>query len=334
MPDLPDPNRKQREREEDAVLLHLVEHFAPGGPTTDEECPDAELLGAILEHRLPPERRPEVEEHLDRCATCRTLVAELASQGVGTESASESIEAGVPSIGRGSPVLRAAAAVIVVSLIGFGYWLSSRTEEGDSWTRLTAAHAALEESHAGLFSSATRPVSSMELDELSRDLLRSGEIELHYPVGSLLGGRPDFRWESVAGVEEYGFVLLTLDGTELHKTRSKTAVLPFPLADRELAAGIYLWQVTCQSPTGELVDRRTFTVSDPDERRNYRERMQAIAENTSAPLRALLTAHVALRASYFFEAKRACERYYAAVPEDRSAAETLARLRKLVGEKP
>jgi len=41
------------------------------------ECLDAEAALDVLEHRLPAEKRVDVEAHLDECASCRQFMAEL-----------------------------------------------------------------------------------------------------------------------------------------------------------------------------------------------------------------------------------------------------------------
>jgi hypothetical protein len=128
-------------------------------------------------------------------------------------------------------------------------------------------------------------------------------LKLATPVGTwVLDARPDFRWQTIAGVARYRFQLTDDTGRLLHDVEiaGDVAVLPASLA---LKAGqIYGWQVSAAMPDGKVAEGwAEFGILD-DERR---ARIAAAQPDSAAPVADRILFAVLLEDNGLREAARA-----------------------------
>jgi hypothetical protein len=308
------------ERDAERILAGYLAGHAPR-PPRGEDCPPVDALVGLVEERLLPGERPGVEAHVAGCDACRSILAALAAEGAGPE------RSGVRAL---RPAVLGALAAAAV-LLAAGLWALHAARPRSTAAALASARADLARSHPDLFGSfqllgpGDRPASPVERER------GPGTIVLLEPVGRVLAPAPRFRWRGVPGARAYELTLYAPDGTRL-----LAATVPAP-ADEGGTVGHdpggdapapppgqrCLWKVSAATPRGDVDARARFEIAGDAEREQWARALRAIEARVPEPLRALLTAQVALRRGLLDEAERAARRYGSLAPDDAVGRETL-----------
>jgi hypothetical protein len=148
-----------------------------------------------------------------------------------------------------------------------------------------------------------------------------GDCTILTPSGTILEGRPSFRWWSTLPAERWRVSLHTAAGAPLWSARAVETELAFPREAADLTAGGFLVEIRGEGGPRELLARRVFEVAEDEDRDLWKRAQVAIDTHAGEPLGALLKAHWALRRDLFDEAERWAR--FAATGGERVALETL-----------
>src|SRR5215470_12737699 len=71
------PGEDRERMFEKALARHLRANPESGPDARDSACPDAEVLAAYHERRLPPQELTSWKEHITLCSRCQEILARL-----------------------------------------------------------------------------------------------------------------------------------------------------------------------------------------------------------------------------------------------------------------
>jgi hypothetical protein len=231
---------------------------------------------------------------------------------------------------------RVAAAAAGAVAVGASAWLATRGgspggSDGGTDAALVAAARALTDARPDLFAGFA-PLGPGERRAARPDAARP-RLVLRYPAGTIVGTTPTFSWSEVPGADAYEVTLFSKDGTRLFARKAKEPRLPHP--DPPLEAGArYVWEVIAKVPGGPEHARRPFAVASEGERARFADAKAEIDARVEPRLRALVLAHWALRGDLVEAARDAARQAAADRPLDDVAAETLAHVRRRLGDEP
>jgi hypothetical protein len=287
-------------------------------------CPDPGLVAGLAEGRLLDFEADEVVAHVESCAACRTLVAELVRGGpaYGFPSARPRATRRRPALRWAVALAAAAGIVAAVTLFGAGHPRDTRETVLASARELAWARPDLFAGFVPLSSGRSAPPSPTR-----------GALALLAPAGTVLDARPGFRWEEVPGVTRWTVTLKTAEGDPVWSAESGEPSLAFPASRAALAPGIrYIFEVHGTGPLGAEDAQRAFDVAGDGERRAFEESAREVERRVPQRVRRLVLAQVALHRGLYAVAQTEAERYVREAPGDAFGAETLAAVRRAIGE--
>ena len=202
-------------------------------------CPEVEALAAA-------EQTPEVRQHLETCARCRTELALL-----------QEFEAVDVQPGEGESVawiedrLRSRAGELSAApptpAATRSWWRFPQ------WRVLALASAAALLISVGIYQ---RTGTQPDLPSPGpTPVWRSGQLALLAPLGDIAAPPREFRWEAVPGASSYRVHVLQVDGTEIwsgESAESRIAV-PVELLHTFIPARAFQWRVEARNPAGEQI---------------------------------------------------------------------------------
>ena len=288
-------------------------------------CPDPGLVAGLAEGHLLEFEADDVIEHVGACPACRSLVADLVRGGpaYGFPSA-HARRTRRPHTLRWVAAL-AAAAAIVAAVTVFGWGRARDPHE----TALASARE-LAEARPDLF----RGFEPLKSGRSAPPSPTRGALALYAPAGTIFDPRPDFRWEAVPGVAPWTVTLKSAEGDALWSEETGRPSLGFP-ARAALTPGMrYIFEVRGTGPLGAEESQRAFDVAGDDERRAFEEAAREIERLVPMRVRPLVLAQFALHRGLYAVAQTEAERYVRATPSDALGAETLAAVRRAIGEPP
>jgi hypothetical protein len=134
-------------------------------------------------------------------------------------------------------------------------------------------------------------------------------------------------------VTNWTVTLKTAEGDALWTEETGQPSLPFPAPRKALAPGIrYICDVRGAGPLGAEEAQRAFDVAGEDERRAFAECEREVERHVPARVRHLVLAQVALHRGLYAIAQTEAERFARATPGDAFGTETLAAVRRAIGE--
>lgn len=294
----------------------------------DDAHPSADALAGLAEGLLPEEGRAAIEHHLAVCSECRAIAADLAGRG--------SVEVGAATAARGAGRWLPWAAAALV-LIGVGAMLLWRRDgagparPGEDPDRLLRASAkALAEARPDLFAEFT------PLDRAARTAPHSaalrGDVALHGPRGTVLTGRPAFRWAAVGRATRCTLTLRGSDGAAVWMRQVEGTVAPFPADAQELPPGsTWQWSIAGKRAAGPFEGSLGFHVASETEAARFAEVRRELLARVPAAQAEVLWAQWAAQAGLLEEAERALVGHLAAHPADPLGTETLDYVRARLG---
>jgi hypothetical protein len=294
-----------------------------GGIGAPGVCPDPGLVAGLAEGRLLEFEADAVAEHVGGCGACRSLVAELVRGGpVYGFPVPGARPARRGHLMRWLVGLASASGLVAAVTIAAGRPRDTRETVLASARHLAAARPDLFGEFEPLTSGRSAPPSPTR-----------GALALYAPAGTVLDTRPVFRWESVPGVTNWTVTLKTAEGDVVWTEETGQPSLPFPASRKTLAPGIrYICNVRGASPLGAEQAQRAFDVAGEVERRAFAECEHEVERLVPATLRHLVLAQVALHRGLYAVAQTEAERFARAAPGDAFGAETLAAVRRAIGE--
>lgn len=209
------------------------------------ECPTAEQLAQLFEHKLSKGEAGSIDAHLKDCSVCRAEWLMLTEFAAGDPEPSEKAE----------------VATIVAALKQS--WSSTSVRENGGWRRwfalprlasFAAAAAVLAiVSAVGLhYRSGTTP----NLDQFKPSgEVRSGQTFHVSPQGDLPERPTEFSWERVPNAVKYEVTLSEVDGTRIWTAQTSDSPIRVPNEIRALMLPVksMVCQVTAFNANGGLV---------------------------------------------------------------------------------
>jgi hypothetical protein len=289
-------------------------------------CPDEVLLAGLVENRLFPEEREEVERHLAACPRCLDIVGTLA-----TRSAART-RPEATRMRLSMQILLAAAGLAVLTTLGLLLLGKGRDEAtGITEARLLAAASDIARKAPRLFAD-FKPLTRDERLSPRSPVERGGGLVPLLPANTVLGRTPTFRWEAAPGVESYEVALLRAGAGTLWTKRVKGTELEYPAGERSLdPGGRYVWKVSFEGVFGREEGGRAFGVASDEERTRFESAMEAIRTDAPPDLRTLLTAHLAIRSGLLGKALENTRAFVTAKPDEIIGRETLYHVLTLLG---
>lgn len=287
-------------------------------------CPDADLLAGMVDGRLLPSEREQVERHVDACEACRRVVAAVVREREGVAPLR------APRKHRRNVLIAVSAAAIVVALGGFITWRVLH-EPPTERTVLAAAFRSLQQQQPKLFEGVA-PLTDAALDAPSAAVLRGG-VTLRHPVGRVLDLRPPVRWNDVAGIHTWEVVMSSDDLRELWRGTTDASPLEFPADQPELESGrTYMVRLEGRGPAGPIDIAGAFEVATAAAREAFQAARAAIGEHVDEDVRQLVLAQFALSQGLLHRAEAAARRHCRAHPDSRLGHRTLRQALRRIGD--
>lgn len=206
--------------------------------------PSESTLAAFLDGELGTNERPQVEAHLEKCATCRRALADAVDVLGASTGAASTVEPALSTRRRRVPML-AIGMVLAASVAGVMVLRRAPSPLADVDESSAEGEARL------------RDAAQPTLDE------RISQISVIAPPNGAerLGEHPSFAWRS-AKADHYSFRLLTEDGTALWSNETADTTLTLPSHVRLERGRSYFWRVDALA-AGIVASTRAqrFTVS-------------------------------------------------------------------------
>jgi hypothetical protein len=136
-------------------------------------------------------------------------------------------------------------------------------------------------------------------------------------------------------VTTWTVTLKSAEGDALWTAETGEPSLEFPAARAALTPGTrYICEVRGAGPLGAEDAQRAFDVAGDGERRVFEEMAREIARLVPARVRPLVLARAALHRGLYAVAQTEAERFAREAPGDAFGKETLAAVRRAIGEPP